>query len=81
MGEIPENTVVEEMRKTHKALEKLSPEDRKVIQSSDLGQLRALIMNKNVARKPVEAAARKYYKKHPELIKPLERLEELVKAG
>lgn len=81
MGEIPEYKIVEEAKKTHKALEKLSPEDRETIQGSVLGSLPALIAEKKVAPETVAAATRKYYQKHPEFIKPLERLEKLVKAG
>lgn len=80
MGEIPEYKVVEKMRKTHKASKKLSLEDRKAIQSSDSGQLCAVIMDRKVTPKTVEVAAHDYYQKHPELIKPLERLEQLVEA-
>jgi hypothetical protein len=81
MGEIPEYKVVEEAKKTHKALEKLSPEDRITIQTHALGSLRALIANKEVAPETVATAARKYYRKHPKLEKPLEWLEKLVKEG
>jgi phosphohistidine phosphatase SixA len=74
-------TGLEEMRKTGEALKELSPEDRKVIDSADSRQLRRLIADKSAAPETFEAAVREYYQKHPEFIKPLERLEELVKAG
>ena len=80
MGEIPKYKVVEGARETHKALKKLRPEDRKAIQSADVGSIRAMVAEKKVAPETVTAAADKYYQEHPELEKPLKRVEELVKA-
>lgn len=80
MGEIPKSKGMEEAEKTRKAVEKL-PEKGRVIHSSDVGQLRAMIAEKKIAPETVTAAADKYYQEHPELIKPLERLEKLMKEG
>lgn len=63
---------------TRRAMKKLPRESRNVIENSDLVHLRRVIVDKTAPPDAITEAAGDYYKKCPELIPALERLEKLV---